>query len=130
MAKITILKANLGKDAELKKTRTNEDVLSFPVGASQGYGDRKKTIWYRCAVWGKRAVSLAPYLTKGTMVSIVGELEIDEYEGKTQHKIAVDPNGVEILSRSENAPRQPTAHDKAKANGYQPDNLDDLDTPF
>lgn len=130
MTKVTILKGNLGRDAELKKTRTNEDVLSFPVGTSQGHGDRKKTIWYRCAVWGKRAVSLAPYLTKGTMVGITGELEIDEYEGKTQHKIAVDPNGVEILSRPENAQRQPTAHDRAKANGYQPDNLDDLDTPF
>ena len=64
------------------------------------------------------------------MVGITGELEIDEYEGKTQHKIAVDPNGVEILSRSENAQRQPTAHDKAKANGYQPEPFDDLDAPF
>lgn len=131
MQKITVTKANLGRDAELKRTKNGDDVLSFPIGATQGYGDNKKTNWYRCSVWGKRATALHPYLLKGTMVNISGELEIDEYEGKTQLKIAVDPNGVDILSKSDASPaRKPTEHDKAKQNGYQPDPLDDDFAPF
>ncbi len=133
MTKVIIQKGNLGRDAELKRTKNGDDVLTFPVGASQGYGENKKTNWFRCSVWGKRATALHPYLLKGTQVSVVGELEIDEYEGKTQHKVTVDSNGLEIMSRSDNAssPRQPTEHDKAKQNGYQRDDyLDDADTPF
>jgi single-strand DNA-binding protein len=125
MAKIIIQKCNLGRDAELKKTKNGDDVLTFPVGASQGHGDNKKTNWFRCSVWGKRAVSLAPYLVKGTSVGVIGELEIDEYEGKTQHKISVDPNGLEIFPRQDGGERKPTAHDKAKANGYQRQPFDD-----
>lgn len=131
MQKITVTKANLGRDAELKRTKNGDDVLSFPIGATQGYGDNKKTNWYRCSVWGKRATALQPYLLKGTMVNISGELEVDEYEGKTQLKIAVDPNGVDILSKSDAAPaRKQTDHDKAKQNGYQRDDYLEDEAPF
>ena len=125
MAKIIIQKGNLGRDAELKKTRNGEDVLSFPVGASQGYGDSKKTNWFRCTIFGKRAISLAPYLVKGTTVGVVGEFETDEYEGKAQYKIVVDPNGIELLSRADNAPKPLSSHNVAKSNGYQPQPFDD-----
>jgi single-strand DNA-binding protein len=118
----------LGRDAELKQTKSGEDVLTFPIGASQGFGDNKTTNWYRCSLWGKRARSLQPYLLKGAKVAASGSLVIGEYEGKTQLNITVDE--VEFMSRSENAQRQPTAHDKAKANGYQPDNILDDDMPF
>lgn len=117
----------LGRDAELKTTRAGEDVLSFPVGVSQGFGDSKTTNWFRCSVWGKRARSLQQYLLKGAKVAVDGTLVIGEYEGKTQLNVTVGE--VEFMSRAENAQRQPTAHDKAKANGYQPDGLED-DVPF
>lgn len=130
MAKIIIQKGNLGRDAELKKTRNGEDVLSFPVGASQGYGDSKKTNWYRCTIFGKRAVALAPYLVKGATVGVVGEFETDEYEGKTQFKIIVDPNGLELLSRADNAPKPMSQHNIAKGNGYQPDEDLEDEVPF
>jgi single-strand DNA-binding protein len=123
-----IVTGGLGRDAELKQTKSGEDVLTFPIGASQGYGDNKTTNWYRCSLWGKRARSLQPYLLKGAKVAASGSLVIGEYEGKTQLNITVDE--VEFMSRAENAQRQPTAHDKAKANGYQPDNLDDDFAPF
>ena len=48
---------------------------------------------------------------------------IGEYEGKAQFNVTVDE--VEFMSRAENAERKPTAHDKAKANGYQRQPFDD-----
>jgi single-strand DNA-binding protein len=119
----------VGRDAELKQTKAGEDVLTFPVGVSQGYGDNKTTNWFRCNMWGKRARNLQQYLLKGAKVAVAGSLTIGEYEGKAQFNVTVDE--VEFMSRSENAERKPTAHDKAKANGYQPDNyLDDDMAPF
>ena len=60
---------------------------------------------------------------------ICGELSISEYEGKQQLNVRV--NDIEFFNdRGEDkGERKPTAHDKAKANGYQPDDLDDS-VPF
>ncbi len=125
---ITITGA-LGRDAELKRTKTGDEVLSFPVGVSQGYGDNKTTNWYRCSMWGKRAVNLQQYLMKGVKVAVAGEMKTGEYEGKTQ--LNIDVATLDFMSRGETAPaRQPTAHDKAKQNGYQRDDYLDDEAPF
>ena len=124
---ITITGA-LGRDSELKRTKTGDEVLSFPVGVTQGFGDAKTTNWYRCSLWGKRATNLQQYLLKGAKVTVAGSLKTGEYEGKTQ--LNIDVTEVEFSSRGENQQRQPTAHDKAKANGYQPDDFDDDSVPF
>lgn len=128
MQKIMIT-GGLGRDGELKQTKAGEDVLSFPVGVTQGFGDNKTTNWFRCSMWGKRARNLQQYLLKGAKVAVAGSLQIGEYEGKAQFNVTVDE--VEFMSRSEGAPqRKMTDHDKAKANGYQPDDLDDSEVPF
>ncbi len=125
---ITITGA-LGRDAELKRTKTGDEVLSFPVGVSQGYGDSKTTNWYRCSMWGKRAVNLQQYLMKGVKVAVAGEMKTGEYEGKTQ--LNIDVATLDFMSRGETAlARQPTAHDKAKQNGYQRDDYLDDESPF
>ncbi len=125
---ITITGA-LGRDAELKRTKTGDEVLSFPVGVSQGYGDSKTTNWYRCSMWGKRAVNLQQYLMKGVKVAVAGEMKTGEYEGKTQ--LNIDVATLDFMSRAEAASaRQPTAHDKAKQNGYQRDDYLEDEAPF
>ena len=104
----------LSRDAELKTTQGGDDILSFSVGSSQGYGDKKTTNWFRCTVWGKRGRSIAEYLTKGTKVTVQGELAIGEYDGKPQYEIRV--NEVDWVRRecagSQSAPSpQPTNFD-------------------
>lgn len=101
-----LLTGALGRDAELKTTQSGDDILSFSVGSSQGYGDKKTTNWFRCTVWGKRGRSIAQYLTKGTKVTVQGELSIGSYDGKPQFEIRV--NEVE-WQRSEGAAKAPAA---------------------
>jgi len=109
MQAITIT-GGLGRDAELKTTQSGDDILSFSVGSSQGYGDKKTTNWFRCTVWGKRGRSIAQYLTKGTKVTVQGELSIGSYDGKPQFDVRV--NEVE-WQRSEGAAKAPAATDSA-----------------
>lgn len=102
----------LGRDAELKQTRDGQDILSFNVASTQGYGDEKRTNWWRCTLWGKRGTKIAQYLLKGVKVTVQGELLIGEYEGKPQFDVRV--NEVEFQSRADNAsqggqPRQQAA---------------------
>ncbi len=99
MQTITI-SGNLGRDAELKETQNGDTVLSFSVGVQQGWGERKSSNWYRVSVWGKRARTLAQYLTKGTKVVVQGEFTIGAYDGKAQYDVRA--NEVEFAGgRSE-----------------------------
>ena len=123
MQSLTIT-GGLGRDAELKTTQSGDEILSFSVGSTQGYGDKKSTNWFRCTVWGKRGRSIAQYLTKGTKVTVQGELSIGEYDGKPQYEIRV--NEVE-WQRKEGVAAKP-APDSA---WDQTDDADlDMDPPF
>lgn len=112
----------IGRDAELKATKAGDEVLTFPVGVSQGFGDAKTTNWFRCSMWGKRARNLQQYLLKGAKVAVSGALTIGEYEGKAQFNVTVDE--VEFMSRADNQ-KPLSSHNVAKSNGYQPQPLDD-----
>lgn len=82
MQQITI-SGRIGKDAETRDTQVGT-VTSFNVAVDQGFGDRKSTNWFRVSAWGKKGAGAAPYLLKGGVVTVVGELEFGEYEGKQQ----------------------------------------------
>ena len=62
----------LGRDAELKTMQSGKKVLSFSIADDIGWGDKKRTQWISCALFGDRAEKLAQYLTKGSMVECVG----------------------------------------------------------
>lgn len=74
---------NLGKDAEVKFLSSGTPVCEFSVAVKSGYGDKEKTNWVRCAMFGKKSEGQLPsYLQKGTQVAISGELELQEWEGQ------------------------------------------------
>lgn len=62
----------LGRDAELKTTTNGTKVLSFSIADDIGWGDKKRTQWIGCALFGDRAEKLAQYMTKGSMVECYG----------------------------------------------------------
>ncbi len=74
---------NLGNPAEVKTLPNGTTVCEFSVAVKSGYGDKEKTNWVRCAMFGKKAEGQLPsYLQKGTQVAISGELELQEWEGQ------------------------------------------------
>ena len=72
-AKTTIV-GRLGRDPELKYTAQGTPVCSFSVATDQGYGDKKKTVWYRVSAWQKLAEICNQYLKKGRQVLVDGEI--------------------------------------------------------
>lgn len=86
MKNITIA-GRIGKDAETRSTQGGDQVTGFTVAVDEGYGDKKRTFWFDCSLWGKRGEKLAPYLTKGSNVTVSGELSDREYNGKTYYTI-------------------------------------------
>ena len=78
---LTIVTSAIAKDAELRFTPAGKSVCSFSLPVDIGWGDNKKTAWYKCALFGERAEKLAAYLIKGMLVCVTGELTADETGG-------------------------------------------------
>lgn len=77
-----IVTGGLGRDAELKSLPSGKNVLEFSIAVNSGYGDNKKTYWWKCKMFGDRAAKLAEHFTKGTKLMIEGVPELREYEAK------------------------------------------------
>lgn len=77
----------LGRDSELRSTQGGDSILNLNVAVDGRKGRDKVTNWYRVSLWGKRGEALAPYLLKGVSVTVNGEFELSEYEGKPQLNI-------------------------------------------
>lgn len=86
MNNITIA-GQLGRDSEVRYLPNGDPVANFSVADSQGKD--KPTIWWNCQLFGKRAESLAPYLTKGQAVTVSGNI--------TQ-RVYTDKQGIEKVS--------------------------------
>lgn len=74
----------LGKDAELRHMPNGDPVAGFSVADSQG--KEKPTIWWSCQLFGKRAESLLPYLTKACNVTATGNVTEREWVDKDGQK--------------------------------------------
>ena len=117
---------NIGQDAELRRAGANP-VCSFTVASNRKVKGEDVTTWVRASVWGKRGESLVVYLTKGTKVTLVGELSTREHNGKTYLELRVSELDFAGGKRSESRQqRSEPVGSGAEAHGF-----DDapLDTP-
>jgi single-strand DNA-binding protein len=88
-----IIAGTVGKDAVLRRTQSNDPVLSFSVAVDQGKdknGNKRDAKWYDASLWGKRAESLQSYIVKGTKLTLQGRPTAREHEGKVYMGIAVN----------------------------------------
>lgn len=72
----------LAGDAELRFAPSGNQILNFRTASDVGFGDKKSTNWFACAIFGKRAESLAPHLKKGQEVTVFGVLTLREYTNR------------------------------------------------
>jgi single-strand DNA-binding protein len=91
---IAILTGNLGRDPELRQ-HNGDNILNFAIGVAIGTKDKPEPMWVDCALWGKRATSLQPYMAKGQRVTVSGPIKLEEYKAKdgtpkTRLRLSVD----------------------------------------
>lgn len=85
----TIATGRLVRDAEFSVTKGGTQKMTFTVACDRGYGEKKKTTFLPCICFGRRAESLTTHLTKGSIVTVDGELEIEDYEHEGQKRKSV-----------------------------------------
>jgi single-strand DNA-binding protein len=117
--------ARLGRDPELRYLPNGDAVLNLALAVNygkKGTDGNRPTQWIDAALFGKRAESLAPYLTKGSLVFVVvDEPHVETYQGKNGAgaKLVGRVSSIEFAGGGEKkeAPRE---HAKAKQDGFAP----------
>jgi len=129
------LVGNLGQDSALKYLPSGAAILNFSVACSSGYGDKKKNVWVRCALFGKQGESLAQYLKKGTKVFVSGEFSLNEYstnDGTQKTSVELNVHSVSLESgkqETNQAQSQPQQNNAPSSANAPVDNFDD-NLPF
>jgi single-strand DNA-binding protein len=131
---LAILTGHLGRDPELRQVGS-DNVLGFAVAVEVGTKAKPETMWVECALWGKRALSLQPILSKGMRVTISGAIKMEEYkakDGTNRTKLKIHVDQLDLPPRNEAPAKTVDEHNQAKANGYQPQPTDNggEDIPF
>jgi single-strand DNA-binding protein len=121
----------LGRDPELRSTRSGDSVCSFSLAVNRFKKD-DPPIWFDVSVWGKQGENVSRYLSKGSEVVVAGEVDSREYEkrdGSTGFSLTINARQVTFVGgksdgggQRESAPAQAPA---SSGGGY-----DDDDIPF
>lgn len=77
------LAGNVTKDAELKRTQTGDPLATFSLAVDDGYGEKRSTMFFDVTIFGKRGQSLQPHITKGSKLTVIGDLSRREHNDKT-----------------------------------------------
>lgn len=103
---VVVLTGNLGKDVEVKRTKSGKSFCYFSV-ATDGEFDtvqkREGTTWVECEAWESVAEYFGKYGRRGAFVELKGRLKT-VYRGEGEKKvpvtvIKVDINGSHITQR-------------------------------
>lgn len=89
---ILMIAGNVGNVKDIKEVG-GDKVLNFSIAVDNGKdkgGEKRDPTWYDCALWGKRAESLAPYIEKGTKLVVNGRPGARAHEGKAHLSLTVN----------------------------------------
>jgi single-strand DNA-binding protein len=93
----------LTRDAELKYTSGGQAVCKFSIAVNRRKknGDQweDEANFFDIVVWGRQGESLHPYLVKGKMVGVDGELRQDRWQqdGQNRSKVEIVTNYLQLL---------------------------------
>ena len=100
----------LGRDAEQKYLPNGTAVTEFSVAVDVGFGDKKTTLWPRCAMFGDRGAKVAQYLLKGQQVGVSGSVNLREWTNKdceTKTSLEVRVSELDLIGSKGDGEQRP-----------------------
>lgn len=105
-----IIAGRVGGDAELKYLEKGDAIVNFSVASSRKVKGAEHTEWIRCAMFGKRAEAIHQYITKGSAITVTGDLSTRSYDKDGQTRFSLE-------CRVDDVALQGSAGDKAASAG-------------
>ena len=128
---VITVSGNIGKDAVLRVTPNGKHIASFPIPAKTGFGDKEKTSWLQCKMFGAMAEKLSQGLVKGTKVTVSGEFVVEEWtrqDGSQAQTPTILVRDIDLPPKNQGG-QQPRPQQKRGQSTAQPEQYDP-DIPF
>jgi len=99
----TILVGRLTRPAEKVSTGSGADLVKFSIAVNQRKKQNDQWVdvahYFDVVYWGKRAVGVQPYLTKGQQVAVEGALRQNRWEqdGQKRSKVEIEATSVQLM---------------------------------
>lgn len=96
---------NLTKDAELTQTSSGISVCRFDLAVGRTYADasgERVTDFFKCTAWRGLAETIGKYCKKGNKVSVIGSVQLRDYEdnnGNKRSTVDIIVSEVEFLTQ-------------------------------
>lgn len=110
-----VICGRLTRDCEVKRTQSGTDIVNFRIAVNEwrkkGEKYEEYTNFFNCVCFNEK---LAPYLTKGTKVTIEGSLHYEEWQSETgkRSKTEIKVRQVEFPPKqSDLQPKQDELYD-------------------
>jgi single-strand DNA-binding protein len=87
--KSIVVAGNIGKDAEVRTMQDGTKVAGWTVAVDDGWGEKKRTIWFDCSMFGVRGERIAQHIKRGGKICVSGEFSTREHNGTTYPTIRV-----------------------------------------
>jgi single-strand DNA-binding protein len=105
--------------------------MSFSVANNTGFGEKQKTHFFDCSMFGKRAEGkLKDYMLKGQQVVVEGEISLNQYQkkdGTGGASLNVFVNNVELMGSNQKSGSNQQSGSQPSAD---PTPSEDDDLPF
>ena len=136
-----ILVGNLGRDPELRHTKTGVAVANLSIATSETWSDKdgskqERTEWHRIVLWDKLAEIAEKYLSKGRQVYLEGRLQTRVWKDNNGDKrYTTEIRGDQLVmlgGKGDSQPREfgTAAADEQPAQSQEPFQANDDDVPF
>lgn len=120
-----VFTGRLGKDSTLNTMSSGDAVCNFSIANDIGTKDNPKTQWVECALFGKRAQALHPYLKKGVKVSASGRVTLETYRGndgveRSSLRLTISEIDMHLPPKGDGQTQQPQRNNEPEDDGDLP----------
>lgn len=133
MVNKVILVGRVGKEPAVRFTQGGTAIAQFSMATSETYNKKdgtkeEQTQWHQIVAWGKLGEVCGEYLTKGSLICIIGKVTYRTYEAKGgEKKFITEIVANELKMLGGGKPKQEKPQENT---GLPPTGGDDSDIPF
>ena len=129
-----ILTGRIVNDLELKQTTSGKSICEFRLATNRPTNRDGERVadFINCRVWNKQAENLVKYQTKGSLIAVIGRMQVDTYKDKDGNNKSYNYLLVEELEYLEKKKEEANEFQDLKTKTEVTDQFDytDEDLPF
>lgn len=125
-----VLVGRITKDIDLRMSESGKAYTNFTLAvnrAFKGQDGQQQADFISCKTFNKQAENLARYCGKGSLIAVVGSIQVSNFQGKdgnTIYRTEVIANNIQFLdTRNQGQQQQPTNNNFNNFN-QQPNAID------